>query len=193
MIDSFFRSPYQKRVIDPLLKWNPLKGVSPSLVTSLGLGVGLFVPLFLAWGFSLLALGALLFSGFLDTLDGSLARTQNLTSNKGAVLDIVSDRIVESGVILGLFLYDPARGLLCILMLIGVTICVTSFLIVSLFSENHSEKSFHYSPGLIERAEAFIFFSLLIVFPALFIPLATLFTVLMFITTFQRVYQFYNN
>ena len=191
MIDSFFRSPYQKRVISPLLKWNLLSRVSPSFITFLGLITGLLVPFFLGWHLSFIALGILLFSGFLDSLDGSLARKQNIASKKGTVFDIIADRMVESSVILGLYAYDPTRGLLCLLMLIGALLCVTSFLVVGIFQENSSEKSFHYSPGLIERAEAFIFFSLLILFPALFVPLAALFVGLMFLTTIQRTYQFY--
>jgi len=193
MIDSFFRSPYQKRVISPLLKWNLFRYVSPSLITLLGLVSGLLTPFLLGWHLPFLAFVTLLFSGFLDSLDGSLARKKNLTSDKGAVFDIVSDRIVESCTILGLYAYDPTRGLLCLLMLIGILLCVTSFLVVGVFTKNNSEKSFHYSPGLIERAEAFIFFSLLILFPGLFTFLAALFIALMVFTTIQRTYQFYKS
>lgn len=177
----------------PFLKWSFLKTVSPSIVTILGLIAGLLIPFCLAWHFSFSAFFLLLISGFLDTLDGSLARNQALTSDKGAALDIISDRIVEIGVVLGLYLYDPSRAFLSILILGAMLICVTSFLVVGVFTQNDSEKSFHYSPGLIERAEAFIFFALLILFPSFFIPLATLFAALMLFTAFHRSYQFISN
>lgn len=190
MIDSFFRTPYQRAMIDPLLKRRFITNIPPSLITLFSCGAGLLVLPLLAFHFSYSALIALLFSGFLDTLDGSIARRQNLTSEKGAALDIFSDRLVEGSVILGLCLYDPSRGLLTLLMLFGALLCVTSFLIAAIFTQNKGKKSFHYSPGLIERAEAFIFFSLLILFPSLFAPLSGLFSILMAWTALRRIYEF---
>ena len=190
MIDSYFRSPYQKRVIHPLLKWNFLGRVPPAFLTLLGLATGLLIPFFLAWHLSILAFISLIASGFLDTLDGSVARSQNHTSNRGAVFDILSDRSVEWGVILGFYFYDPSRSLLCLLMMGSILLCITSFLVVGVFQENSSEKSFHYSPGLIERAEAFIFFALMILMPQYFSILATLFVALVLFTAIQRTYQF---
>ena len=190
MIDSYYRSPYQKRIIHPLLKWNFIGRVSPALLTLIGLLFGLLVPFFLAWHFSFLALVALVASGFLDTLDGSVARSQKVTSNRGAVFDILADRAVEGGVILGLYFYDPTRSLLCLLMMGSILLCITSFLVVGVFQANTSEKSFHYSPGLIERAEAFIFFSLMILMPQFFTVLAILFVTLVLFTAALRTYQF---
>ena len=133
---------------------------------------------------------ALITSGFFDTLDGSLARSQQATSNRGAVFDIIADRAVEWGVILGLYFYDPSRSLLCLLMMGSILLCITSFLVVGMFQENTSEKSFHYSPGLMERAEAFIFFSLMILLPQFFTVLAILFVALVLLTAILRAYQF---
>lgn len=138
------------------------------------------------WGVALLGL-----SGFCDTLDGSLARAKNLSSPRGAVLDIVSDRLVELAILIGLYLYAPQeRGLLVIGMLGGAFLCVTTFLVVGIFQENHSEKSFHYSPGIMERTEAFIFFSLMILLPPFFASLAILFIGLTSLTAFIRITQF---
>lgn len=191
MIDSNFRSPYQRFFIKPLLKREGVQKLSPLAVTILGLLTGLLVPLFLALHWSIWAAVLLGISGFCDTLDGSLARHKQETSPKGAVLDIVSDRIVEWAVLLGLFLYSPDnRGLMTIWMLGAVLTCVTTFLVVGIFHENLTEKSFHYSPGLIERAEAFIFFMLMILAPNFFIPLALCFGFLTFLTAIIRIIKF---
>lgn len=124
-------------------------------------------------------------------LDGSLARHQNKTSPIGAALDITADRLVEFAIILGLFLIDPhKRGLLCLLMLGSVLLCITTFLVVGIFSENQSEKGFHYSPGLMERTEAFAFFALMMLFPIYFTPLAAIFSALTFFTAGKRLYEF---
>jgi phosphatidylglycerophosphate synthase len=191
MIDSNYRTPYQRLVIEPLLKRAFLKGVSPLTVTLIGAASGILIPLFLYFHLSITALVFLGISGFCDTLDGSLARHKDLSSPRGAVLDIVADRLVEWAILFGLFLYAPeSRGLMTIWMLGSVLLCITTFLVVGIFQENSSERGFHYSPGLIERAEAFIFFSLMILFPNFFTLLALLFGSLTLLTATIRIKQF---
>lgn len=192
MIDSIYRNHYQKWIVDPLLRQGWLDRVHPSFLTLLAGCFGIATLPLLAFHHPILAFSTLLMSGFLDTLDGSLARQTNKTSPQGAVFDIVSDRAVEFAVVLGLFLVDPTRALPCLLMLGSILLCVTSFLVVGIFTSNNSEKSFHYSPGLIERAEAFLFFSVMILIPTLFTPLAYLFIALVLWTTIVRVRQFYD-
>ena len=75
-------------------------------------------------------------------------------------------------------------------MLGSMLVCVTSFLVVGIFVENHTEKGFHYSVGLIERAESFLFFILMIVFPEWFGVLSLLFIILVFYTAIERLYRF---
>ncbi len=160
-------------------------------ITFLGLITGLLSAFLLAFHFLFLSFTFLFISGFCDILDGSLAREQKKISSQGAVLDILFDRIVEGAIVLGLYFYNPSRALLCLLMLFSILLCITSFLVVALFIKNHSEKSFHYSPGLIERTEAFIFFFLLIAFPSFFFPFATLFIILILFTALERMLSFY--
>lgn len=188
MLESYFRKTYQKNFLDPVL---PLLKIHPQKLTCAGCLFGIAILPLLYFGYSAIALLALSISGFIDTLDGALARHRHLTSYQGAALDIACDRIVEFAVILGLFSVDPAeRALPCILMLGAILICVTTFLVVGIFSQNQSNKSFYYSPGLIERAEAFIFFCIMILFPETFIIVSYLFTILTFITAFIRLQQF---
>lgn len=191
MIETHLRKTYQKICIDPLLRMRFFQKVSPIFLTVVGGMIGMAVLPALAWGLPLLAFGLIIFSGYLDTLDGSLARHQQKSTARGAALDIVSDRAVEFAIILGLYCVDPvSRGLPAILMLGSVLICVTSFLIVGVFTENSSEKSFHYSAGLVERAEAFLFFAAMILFPGSFTFLAYLFSFLVFLTAAIRMVQF---
>lgn len=136
----------------------------------------------------------LMFSGYLDVLDGALARALQQTSRWGTVLDIVGDRLVEWIIFVGLWAQAPLmRGGYIVFMLGATLVCVTSFLVVGLFSENNSKKGFHYSPGLIERAEAFIFFFLMILFSSLFWLLAILYGILVFYTAFIRLYDFHQS
>jgi len=191
MIDTYFKTSYEKTLIAPLLKFFESKNLNPNVITALGLSFGIAILPMLAIGYTHIALTCLLVSGYLDTLDGTLARQKNISTPRGAILDIVSDRIVEFAIVLGLYLVDPeSRSLWCILMLGSILICVTTFLVVGIFIENTAEKGFHYSPGLMERAEAFFFFACMIYFPALFPMLAFLFVSLVCLTAIIRIWQF---
>lgn len=190
MIDSKFRNLYEKHVISLLLKVSFIKRLSPHSLTILALFVGISTAPLLAFHLNKTAIAALIFSGLLDTLDGSIARFQHISSPKGAVLDITSDRAVEFSFILGLYLLDPSRGLFCLFMLGSVLLCITSFLVVGIFSKNDSQKSFYYSPGMIERTEAFAFFIACIAFPNYFVFLSISFSILVLVTAMKRIIDF---
>ncbi len=143
--------------------------------------------------FKLIYLGILAFliSGCMDMLDGYIARIISRTSDLGAVLDIVSDRFVEFCFILAIYLVIPkSEAIYCIVMLGSILLCVTSFLVVGIFSENEGNKGFYYSPGLIERPEAFIFFISMLILPQYIQIIASIFSVLVALTTLIRMWQF---
>lgn len=188
MLDSYARTPYQTFICEPIAR--RLEGISPNFVTLLSLGTGLLTLPLLALNFPVFALFAMLASGFLDTLDGTIARLFEQTTPRGTILDIVSDRAVESAIVIGLYLAGPGRGLPCLFMLAAILLCITSFLVVGIFSENQTNKSFYYSPGLVERCEAFIMFGAMMVLPRFFLPLALLFSGLVLATAIIRIRQF---
>jgi phosphatidylglycerophosphate synthase len=193
MIDSYYRSPVQKVLIDPVLPFILKRDIHPNHITALALISGISIIPFLFFGMNFLALISLLLSGYFDILDGSVARLRKASTPHGAVFDIVSDRVVEFSIVFGLYLVAPeTRGILCLLMLGSMLVCVTSFLVVGIFAENEGEKSFHYSPGIMERAEAFIFFVLMITLPSMFDLFAIVFILLVTITALIRVREFAN-
>jgi phosphatidylglycerophosphate synthase len=192
MIESYVRPIYQKIFCDPLARVLG-KNVSPNLITLTGTLVGLAIIPALYYDFINLALALLMITGIFDTLDGTVARLFQKDSSLGTVFDIIGDRIVEFSIVLGLFLISPeTRALGCLLMLGSILICVTSFLVIGIFSKNESQKGFHYSPGLMERPEAFLFFAAMMLLPTLFSELAFLFTFLVFLTAVIRVLEFKN-
>ncbi len=83
------------------------------------------------------------------------------------------------------------HSLVCLLMLASIALCTNSFLVAGIFNKNHSDKSFHYSPGLMERAEAFIFFILMMALPAQFNLLGYLFVLLVTLTACLRLLEMY--
>lgn len=192
MLEDLLRPRFQKWLIDPFLRIQAIKKASPLLITGLGTGLGIGALPSIMFGHPFLAIILLALSGYCDTLDGTLARQSGKASSLGAVCDIFSDRVVELAVILGLFFYGPEqRAMGSILMLGSIYLCITSFLVVGMVSTKTSEKSFYYSPGLIERAEAFLMWGAMILFPNFFFPLAGLFTALVALTTGIRLVQFF--
>lgn len=192
MIEKYLRPLYQKVAVCPALSIiEKYTDWMPSHITFLSVVFGLVSAVFISFHSLWLSSIFLLLSGYCDTLDGSLARQQNTSSAKGAVLDIVGDRVVEAAIIFGLFLVAPqVRGITALLMLASCMICVTTFLVVGLFVDNNSSKSFYYSDGLIERPEAFVFFIMMIWLPNWFVVLSVVFSILVLWTSVVRVCQF---
>ena len=191
MLEKRFRNVYQTVFINPVLKFCGDK-ISPNTITILSGVAGILIIPALVIEYKWLAVFFLLLSGYFDTLDGSLARKQNKASQIGSALDIVMDRFVEWAVVFAFYLVDSNRAVLCFFMLAANMICVTSFLVVGIFVEQNNHKSFFYHEGLMERAEAFIFFSLMMIFPNYFTPLAIIYIFLVFLTAFLHL-NFFNN
>ncbi len=191
MIEAYFRHHYQKLLVNPVARRMGLK-MTPNQVTLLSGVLGILVLPAIIVNMPYLAITFLLLSGFCDTLDGTLARLNHSPSDWGSVLDIMTDRLVEWVVVFALWTVEPhSRGLWSLLMLGSMLLCITSFLVVGIFSANESQKSFHYSPGLMERAEAFLFFIAMILWPHAFSILACLFVGLVALTAVIRLMQFY--
>lgn len=192
MIETFVRPAFQRFLGDPLvvfLKRQPF--VTPVKITLLSAIFGVISGALLVSHYFYLAICVLLLSGLCDVLDGTLARSLGKASNKGAALDIICDRIVELAVIAAFFILDPARNGVGAFAMLGASyLCVTTFLVVGIFSHNTSQKSFQYSEGLIERAEAFIFFIAMMLFPPAFAWLAWVYFVLVMYTAAVRAVEF---
>lgn len=82
----------------------PLIGLLPNIVTIIGLCAGLSAIRFAIEGDWLRAVSLLLFAGFLDGIDGRLARFLNTASDFGAQLDSLID-FVNFGVVPGFIIY----------------------------------------------------------------------------------------
>jgi phosphatidylglycerophosphate synthase len=190
MIEPYIRPVYQKILGDSLAHIMG-KVLSPNAITLLSVLTGVGILPALISDQPLLALVLLVFSGLLDTLDGTVARLFHKESPYGTALDILCDRIVEFSIVFGLLLVSPeTRALMGFIMLGSILVCITSFLVVGIFSKNESHKSFHYSPGLMERPEAFVFFGAMILFPDYFQILAFIFSFLVVLTALLRMVEF---
>lgn len=108
-----------RRVIDagsqPLARWR----VDPNHVTVTALACGLIACAAWLWtGNPFVFAGLLLLGGYLDALDGAVARRTNRETPLGGYLDAVSDRVFESAVLFSLA-WRTSHWPICMLMAIG--------------------------------------------------------------------------
>lgn len=160
--------------------------LTPNNVTILALLLGVSTSIFLYFDMQIIAVTILWVSGYLDAVDGAMARRSNSSSSFGTLLDIVSDRIVEVSIVLvlGLKFVDVRYNL--IVLTVCILMSMTIFLTVGALSEKKGVKSFYYQAGVVERSEGFIFFSLMILIPSYLGIITNIFSILIIITAIQR-------
>jgi CDP-diacylglycerol--glycerol-3-phosphate 3-phosphatidyltransferase len=85
-------------------------GVNPNFLTFLGLVVNFFAAAYFALGH--FRIGALIIfcAGFLDILDGQVARRQNRVTAFGAFYDSTLDRYADMALYMGLLVYYSVSG-----------------------------------------------------------------------------------
>lgn len=187
MLDTYgsrWVRPIVERGADRLLKWN----FTPNEVTTLGGIIGISVGFFIYNDMLWTAVILLWLSGLLDVIDGTMAR-RSQKSGFGTVLDLVFDRIVEISVVVALALRYPEHMPVFLFLLGSFVVAMTLFLAVGASSSKRSEKSFYYQPGILERTECFILFTLMILFPSWIGVVAALFLILEVFTISQRLLE----
>ncbi len=185
MLDSKARS-YVEPIITKTAKGLINLGLNANQVTTIAFLIGTLSGVFIYLNHPVLAIIVLWISGFLDAVDGSMAR-HTKTSSYGTVLDVSYDRLVEISVILGLaFLYPDSMWVLLILS-VSIIYAMTIFLTVGAVSEKKGIKTFYYQPGLAERTEGFLLFTLMIAFPNYLVALTLLFIGVELFTALQRL------
>lgn len=193
MLDTYCRPIYQKYCLDPLVVLlAKYKGLRPSHITVLAILSGVFAAACIVWQHWVLATVLIVLSGYCDSLDGTLARYTDCTSDTGATLDLLGDRLVEFLILWALFMIAPPTAANIVFAMLGASyLCVTTFLVVGVFSHNNSEKSFYYSVGLMERAEAFLFFVAMLWLPHWFTGLGIAYVILVLYTAIRRMLAFW--
>lgn len=192
MLETYIRPVFQKIFVNTMAKIVS-RYCHANSITIASLMIGLLSALSIGLNWTISAVILMLISGYLDILDGSVARFNKASSSWGTVLDIMSDRTVEVAIILGFALRTPELAIVFLLMMGATLLCVSSFLVIGIFSVNTTNKSFYYSPGLIERAEAFIFFIAMICFINWELWIALLYIAFVLWTAGFRVFEFYQN
>ncbi|MFC7062890.1 CDP-alcohol phosphatidyltransferase family protein [Halobacillus seohaensis] len=161
------------------------RGYTPNQITVFALLVGIGTSVLYVMGFPSLAVVFLWTSGFLDAVDGTMAR-HTKTSPFGTVMDITFDRIVEVAIIVAIAYVHPEVIWPLLLLTVAIVISMTIFLVVGAVSEQSGVKSFYYQAGLAERTEGFLLFSIMLLFPSVLYWSILLFFVVELFTGIQR-------
>ena len=192
MIDSYLRKYVQKGFDSasvPFIR----RGISPDTVSIAAFVVGLIAGALASFDMMIPAVILLWVSGFLDVMDGTIARKTGQSSAAGAFMDLIFDRLVECAFVAGLALSYPSFSFVYILFLISVIFNFSTFMAAGALFPNNGEKGMFYSPGLAERSETFIVFTLCAIFPDYISLLLGLFTLIIFITgsvRFSRIMRY---
>ncbi|WP_022792586.1 CDP-alcohol phosphatidyltransferase family protein [Marinococcus halotolerans] len=187
MIDTHARK-WADPVIDKTADWFLNRRWTANQVTVLAFGIGVLTGPLIYFDAAWAAFICLWISGFLDTVDGAMAR-KTRPSAFGTVLDITFDRLVEASVLLGLAFRYPDLMWLLLLLSVSILFSITVFLTVGNMSEQSGVKSFYYQAGLAERTEGFILFSLMMLFPAFLLYSTALFLFVETFTGLQRLLE----
>ena len=100
-----FRSFLSTYLEEPVAGFLSKIRLNPNHITFLGIFFGLGAGVFALYGKFLFA-GIMIFvNGFLDLMDGALARKLNMKSKRGAFFDSVADRFNEAIVLTGIGVY----------------------------------------------------------------------------------------
>jgi CDP-diacylglycerol--glycerol-3-phosphate 3-phosphatidyltransferase len=163
--------------------------LSANDVTTLALILGIISSIFLYFDKNVLAVVILWTSGYLDAVDGAIARKTSTSSSFGTVLDITFDRVVEIGIIIVIGLKFADTRLNLIVLLASILLSMVIFLTVGAVSEKNGVKSFYYQAGMAERSEGFIMFSLIMLSQNYVNIIINIFSIIILITAFQRIYE----
>ncbi|MBE0681565.1 MAG: CDP-alcohol phosphatidyltransferase family protein [Anaerolineales bacterium] len=172
-----------------------LSRVSPITISL----IGLIVALLAAWSayrqiyFAAFALWIL--NRVLDGLDGLLARIHNKQSDFGGYVDILTDFVAYAALPIGLVVGSPSseRYLALAFMLASFYVNTASWMYLAAILEKRAQHgddtqtSIVMPAGLIGGFETIIAFGVFTLFPAYLTILYIIFTVLVFITIFQRL------
>lgn len=161
-------------------------GIQSEHITIASFVLGLGAGICLLAGAPLTALALLWISGFLDTLDGAMARRDDNSSPWGALMDITFDRLVELGLILVLGIRHDEALLPLLTLACSIIFSMTVFLTVDALAPRTGKKAFHY---LADRTESFLLFSAMILLPRFLSPLTLLFAAVVVVTGLQRLAQ----
>jgi phosphatidylglycerophosphate synthase len=174
--------------LEPIGKALASIGVTPAVITFLGLAVVIVGSVMIARGLIRSGAAVVLGGALLDGLDGSVARASDQVSARGAFLDSAFDRMGEIAAFAGLGVASAGkpRVLLLIVLAIG------GAMLVPYMRARAEAEGIDGRGGLMGRAERVLLFSFGLIL-GLVEPMLWAFVVLVWLTAFVRFVRTYRS
>jgi len=142
-----------KHILDPIGAFLNRLGLTPNLVTILGLVGNTIGAFFLMQGNMLVGGLLILAMGPVDALDGTMARLRGESTKFGAFVDSVTDRYSELVIFLGLLLYYNQQG--DAINTLGVYLAAAGSVLVSYIRARAQSLDYEAKVGILTRAERY--------------------------------------
>ncbi|MDD4873552.1 MAG: CDP-alcohol phosphatidyltransferase family protein [Dehalococcoidales bacterium] len=180
------RKTAEKYFTDPVISLLARTRVTPNTLTWIGFLLAVVTAVFAATGHMLVAGLLILFGGYFDMMDGSLARRTGKVTLFGGVLDSTLDRLSEGVLLLGLLYWFAGQGSIIGIMLVGITLL--SSLVVSYIRAKAEIVKVECLEGLFTRPERVIVLAIGLLINQLEIALGII-AVFSIFTVGQRLYH----
>lgn len=182
MLDNL--RPQVKIVMDPLAR---RIRINPNILTVTGLLVSVLSAYMFATGDLLLGGIFIALSGFVDMLDGAVARKNSSTTPFGGVLDSTIDRLADAFILIGI-IYGGFTN-----WLIGI-LAIHASITVSYVRARAESEGIKCNVGVAERPERLVIlmagaFLGYLITPSIMNTAVIIITVLGYITVIQRLYH----
>ena len=183
MFDGNFRVQVE-RAVKPMGESLRRMGVTPDVLTVVGLVVGIASAVAVGAGSLRLGLALVILAALPDLLDGAVAKAGNTASQRGAFFDSVIDRVTDAFLLGGVAWFLASRD--------GAHTAILPFAVMAVSSTISYERAKAESlgldakGGLMERAERVILLCVGLLFDSLLVPILWIMLVLTAITAIQR-------
>ena len=183
MFDGNFRVQVE-RAVKPMGESLRRMGVTPDVLTVVGLVVGIASAVAVGAGSLRLGLALVILAALPDLLDGAVAKAGNTASQRGAFFDSVIDRVTDAFLLGGVAWFLASRD--------GAHSAILPFAVMAVSSTISYERAKAESlgldakGGLMERAERVILLCVGLLFDSLLVPILWIMLVLTAITAIQR-------
>lgn len=188
MLDTYGRK-YLDKYFNETAKFLLKLNLKPTQITIIALLLGILASMHYYFNNISISILLLWISGYMDAVDGAMARKSKTTSKTGTLLDICFDRVVELAFIIIFAMKHEGAVFALLCLACAIVLSMSVFLTSGLLIENTGKKSFHYQAGLMERTEGFIMFTIMIAFNSFMKQTTYIYAALILFTAVQRLFE----
>lgn len=188
---NFLADLYTRFVIKPVVSSSFGKKASPNALTLVDLLFAIIFFITYISGYHVVGTLFLLINGFLDTIDGSVARARGMDSIHGSFLDNLCDIITEALIFLALYFYSPTqRGTFVIIGLSALFLARAITHLIAGAKKSQGNTRIHYVPAFMNRTAGFLILLIILFFPSTFRILFPILTAQLFLLSIYKALLF---